>query len=799
MFNEHVITNEQDTMFAVLCASLRRAHCIRMVVSFVLESGVRLLLPELRAAAGRGVPIELITSRYLNITEPSALYLLHDSLGEAMDLRVFVNESVAFHPKTYIFLHDQGGEVFVGSSNLSKSALMEGVEWNYRLASQQSTHDFQQFQHHFDRLWKQSRPVDDAWLKEYSLAWKRPRWLPPAVAETVKTIEPQGAQIEALHYLRLAREEGCRRGLVAMAPGVGKTFLAAFDSVSFRRILFVAHREEILRQAEHSFAQVMPERSRGFFAANEKRTDTDLVFASVQTLGQVKYLQEAWFAPDHFDYIVVDEFHHVAAQSYAGLVEYFQPKFLLGLTATPFRMDNQDIFEFCDDNLIYDINVHEAINKDYLVPFRYYGIYDHATDYDQIDYRAGQYVSDQLEEALSRGQRQELVIKHYLRHRTDRAIAFCSTIKHANATAEEFQKHGIQCAAVHSSAGTYVMERKKAVEALRNGDVELLITVDQFNEGVDIPDIDLVLFLRPTQSYTVFMQQLGRGLRRAPGKERVTVLDFIGNYKQAHLIPLLLTGRHPNPEDSKDYSPYRIEELEDQLAEGCSMHWDLALVDVFTEMWKRDPLKERIRREYYRLKDQLQRRPLRLDVYEGSDISVNEFLKPRHVAKRKGYLRFLQDVDDLNAEEYEWLDSEIEEFLLNLETTAMTKLYKIPTIHSLLDGERLLGSVSLDRVAEHMREFYQDPRFEIDMRDKASRRYRSWDLERWKRLAKDNPVNFLTKSSKFFQYDEINGELRVDEAVVNQQSPHLIRHVRDVLDTRCRQKVTRMYKKVNGE
>lgn len=372
----NVITNHQVSLLSSLKESFARAEQIKIVVSFILESGVRLLLPDLQQAAARGVPLQMLTSRYLNITEPSALYLLRDGLPDQADIRIYESGNVAFHPKTYIFMGGAQGEVYVGSSNLSRSALVDGIEWNYRLLAQQEPEDYQEFIANFDRLFAQARPMDDEWLKEYSLSWRRPRWLGRGAAakEEVDRPYPRGAQIEALHYLERSRAEGFRRGMVVMATGVGKTYLAAFDSAKFRRVLFVAHREEILRQAWDTFASVVPEKRKGYFTAQQKTTDADLVFASVQTLSQEEYLHPAYFPPDHFDYIVIDEYHRVAAASYQRIVNYFKPRFLLGLTATPFRMDNQDIFQFCEDNVVYEINLQEAINKDYLVPFHYYGI-----------------------------------------------------------------------------------------------------------------------------------------------------------------------------------------------------------------------------------------------------------------------------------------------------------------------------------------------------------------------------------------------------------------------------------------
>lgn len=793
---KNVITNDKVPLLNYLQESFARATQIKIIVSFILESGVRLLLPDLQKAVERNVPVQILTGRYLNITEPSALYLLRDELSNQADIRIFESSNVAFHPKTYIFLGGDQGEVYVGSSNMSRSALVDGIEWNYRLLSQREPEDVRDFIENFDHLFSKAHLIDDEWLKEYSLAWKRPRWLgrTPQPVDDVDRPQPLGAQIEALHYLKQTREEGFDRGMVVMATGVGKTYLAAFDSAQFRRVLFVAHREEILRQAWDTFGKVVPSKSKGWFNAEAKDTDTDIVVASVQTLSQEQYLSPAYFYPDYFDYIVIDEFHHVAAQSYQRVVNYFKPRFLLGLTATPFRMDNQDIFQFCDDNVVYEINLQEAINKDYLVPFHYYGVYDYTTDYTEIAMSNGRYVTEDLEKALSVASRADLILKRYREYKSQRALGFCSSIKHANYMTEYFRENNVPAVAVHSGQGPFVMQRKAAVGALRDCDIEVIFSVDQFNEGVDIPEVDLVMFLRPTESYTVFLQQLGRGLRKADDKDYLTVLDFIGNYKRAHLIPLILTGRNPQSEEDQIY---KLRDLSQSLAEGCLVNFDMRLLDLFEEVRKHDPLPERMKTDYWRLKANLGRRPLRLDIRAGSDIDSREYLRPRHLRSDKGYLRFLADLGELTAEEEAWLGTDVEEFLIDLETTSMSKLYKIPTIGAFVFEGRLQSSVSSADIGKALMRYYEDSRFHVDMQDKSSRNFQTWAGDKWTRLAEVNPINFLDKSSPFFQYDRINRRLHLAPAIVERQSPALIEHVQDILRYRERLITARLYKRHN--
>lgn len=269
----------------------------------------------------------------------------------------------------------------MGSSNLSLAALTSGLEWNYRLFQSSSPEGYHKFSTTFDDLFAyHSEKVTPESLKHYALNWKNPAFVK---AEELlgrqglpqpEQVTPRGAQIEALYELKRAREEGVSKGLVIAATGVGKTYIAAFDSVNYRHILFLAHREEILRQAEASFRAVHPAAKTGFFTGQEKDGHADIYFATVQALARAKNLEV--FNPDYFDYMIVDEFHHAAADSYRKVLAYFQPKFLLGLTATPFRTDNRDIYALCEDNVIYEIYLKDAINRDLLVTFKYYGIYD---------------------------------------------------------------------------------------------------------------------------------------------------------------------------------------------------------------------------------------------------------------------------------------------------------------------------------------------------------------------------------------------------------------------------------------
>ncbi|MDE6972869.1 MAG: DEAD/DEAH box helicase family protein, partial [Lachnospiraceae bacterium] len=343
--------NRSRFLYYQLKMSMREANRIDMVVSFLMESGVKMILADLKAALKRGVKIRILTGNYLGITQPSALYLIKKELGSQVDLRFYNEKERSFHPKAYIFHYEKMSEIYIGSSNISKSALTSGIEWNYRFSSINDRQNFSLFYETFlDLFESHSIVIDDAELARYSKGWHK-----PAVARDLARyddleddgegsgdgsriqafFQPRGAQIEALYALEDSRAEGAVKGLVQAATGVGKTYLAAFDSVKYERVLFVAHREEILKQAAVSFCNVRQSEDYGFFDRKHKDTDKLMVFASVATLGRDEYLTERYFKPDYFDYLVIDEFHHAVNDQYRKIVNYFKPKFMLGLTATP--------------------------------------------------------------------------------------------------------------------------------------------------------------------------------------------------------------------------------------------------------------------------------------------------------------------------------------------------------------------------------------------------------------------------------------------------------------------------------
>ena len=698
---------------------INKANKIDVIVSFLMTSGVKLLIKQLKRAVNRGARLRILTGNYLGITQPDALYLLRRELGYDFQLRMYNDSTRSFHPKAYIFEFDNCRTIFVGSSNISKSALTSGIEWNYCLQEEKDPDNYKIFCATFEELWcNHSLVMDDDALHSYSKAWHRPAVYKDMqhqlyddsddVTNVRLLYEPRGAQIEALYALNNLRQDGGIKGIVQAATGIGKTFLAAFDSQGFDRVLFVAHRKEILEQAAKSFRCIRPDKTAGFFMSEYKENDTDFVFASVATLGQPEYLNSKYFDKEDFDYIVIDEFHHAVNKQYKNIIEYFKPKFLLGLTATPERMDGRDIFALCDYNVPYEINLAEGINKGMLAPFRYYGIYDD-TDYKKIEYNQGHYNIKSLNAAyIANTRRTDLIFMHYSKHKRKRALGFCCSREHAEMMAKEFCKRGVKAASVYSgSQGRYAVDREKALMELKTGILEVIFSVDMFNEGVDVKSIDLVMFLRPTESPVVFMQQLGRGLRIDKGKQYLVVLDFIGNYVKADRIQKYL---------SNDYLGNANKELKnyDMVSQSiypddCQVDFDVKLIDMFEALQKKKITKQKqIENEFNRICAELGgRHPTRIELFNRMDREVYKMcLSNSKINPFNDYLAFLNGQQCLTSDESRIYSSAGRDLVAWVEKTNMTKVYKMPVLMSLLHDGEVKAAVKMNDVLKSWKSFF---------------------------------------------------------------------------------------------
>lgn len=796
--------NRNRYLYYQLKTSMLRADRIDIIVSFLMESGVRMLLKDLKAALARGVQVRILTGNYLGITQPSALCLIKSELGSRVDLRFYNDSKRSFHPKSYIFHYENEGEIYIGSSNISRSALTSGIEWNYRFNSHEDGKNFRLFYETFVDLFENhSIVIDDEELARYSRSWHK-----PAVAKDLAKyddleenaddrvemlFQPRGAQIEALYALEDSRAQGATKGLVQAATGVGKTYLAAFDSAKYKRVLFVAHREEILRQAAVSFKNVRRSEDYGFFYGKQKDADKSVIFASVATLGRDEYLTEKYFAPDYFDYLVIDEFHHAVNGQYQRIVNYFKPQFLLGLTATPERMDGKNIYEICDYNVPYEISLKEAINKGVLVPFHYYGIYDE-TDYSSLHLVKGHYDEKELNETyIGNVKRYDLIYKYYMKYRSRRALGFCCSRQHAEEMAREFCRRGIESAAVYSNAnGEFSEDRDKAIERLKNQEIKVVFSVDMFNEGVDIAALDMVMFLRPTESPVVFLQQLGRGLRTSKGKEYLNVLDFIGNYEKAGRAPLLLSGGR-NFSEKTGYGHIDIEYPDD-----CIVDFDMRLIDLFRELDRKAlSVKERIRQEFYRVKELLEGKvPDRMELFTYMDGDIYQYCV-KHAKENpfRGYMEFLNELQELSGEEAEVYSGIGREFLSLLETTDMQKVYKMPVLYSFYNDGDILMAVKDEDVLTAWKRFFDNGTNWKDFSEGISYvDYRTMTDKQHLSKAKSMPVKFLKASGKGFFIEKEGYALALREElgeVIGNEA--FKKHMKDILDYRTMEYYRRRY------
>ncbi len=713
-----------DGMLRAVSARLadRRFDRIDLVVSFIMRSGLDLVADALEDALARGARIRVLTTDYLNITDAQALLRLLDLCELTPDriaVRVFHDDAVSFHPKGYVFWSSAGdaASAVIGSSNLSRSALTGGIEWNVTTAATE------QARRAFDALWDgpRSRPLTREWLKLYRET--RPTTEDfvqfAQVRETPASVAPHEIQEEALAALAATREGGYRAGLVVMATGLGKTYLSAFDSKPYERVLFVAHREEILRQSRDSFRRVRPDADLGLYYGKEKAPDAEVLFAGIQTLAD--HLDE--FAPDAFEYVVVDEFHHAAARSYRRVLDHFRPAFLLGLTATPERMDGADLLALCGENLVYRCDLVGGIERGELCPFEYFGVRD-VVDFAPIPWRNGKFDVQALTRAVETRERADQALREWRERAGRRTLAFCCTVTHADFMAAHFSAAGVRAVAVHTGASS--APRHESVAALQQGRIEVLFSIDMFNEGLDVPEIDSVLMLRPTESPIVFLQQLGRGLRRGvPGKV-LRVVDFIGNHRSFLLKPrtLLTLGAH-----GTSVAPAQVLEAmkkgEFDLPEGCKVAYDLTLVDMFRQLLRistEDHLGAWCREVF----DETGYRPSAAQAFRAGYNPAS----PR--AKWGGWFDYLRHQELTTPQESTSIDA-AGDFLRALEFEAITKSYKLVVLRALLHEGALLTGTSVANLATVSHDIVRgDPRLVRDVQtaelhDAASASDAAWE------------------------------------------------------------------------
>jgi superfamily II DNA or RNA helicase/HKD family nuclease/diadenosine tetraphosphate (Ap4A) HIT family hydrolase len=719
-----------------LRADLDRAVAADLAVAFVLGSGIDLIIEHLRDLLDRGGHLRLLTGDYLGVTDPMALQRLLDLKagfkGDAViDLRVFQSNQSAtsFHPKAYILHFADGSTIaYIGSSNLSRAALLDGVEWNYRLLAQSDRSGIAEFKDAFDELFRdvRTRELTDEWLHAYR-ARREARATAGVEAELDESIlppQPHEVQREALEALRQTRADGNRAGLVVLATGLGKTLLSAFDSQcpGFERVLFVAHREEILTQAMYTFRRLRPAARIGRYGGGHHDRDFDVLMASIQTIGRVGHLRQ--FARDHFDYIVIDEFHHASARTYRNLLDHFNPNFLLGLTATPDRSDGADLLALCGENLVYRCDLFEGIRRGLLSSFHYFGVADEV-EYSNIPWRSGHFDVERLEQAIATEARAKNAFDQFTKRAGRRTLAFCCSQRHAEFMKGFFLNRGKRVVAVHSGAGSD--PRAGSLERLARGELDVIFAVDMFNEGIDVPNIDTVFMLRPTESAILWLQQFGRGLRKADGKDHLTVIDYIGNHRVFLNRPRILLDL-----DQGDVGVERtlnlIERREFHLPPGCEVTYELEAIEILRGMIA--PAVGPIEAFYRDFHERNGVRPTAAEVFHAG--CGLRSLWPRY-GQWFGFVRE-REKDGLTVEERAVLD-EAGDFLKVLETTPMTRSYKMVLLLAMIKAGKFPGEIRLNELTEEVRRIVEGSnRLRVDFNTVTD------DPVEWQDLLVANPI-----------------------------------------------------------
>ncbi len=690
---------------------------IDLLASFIQPSGLDLIQQSIFAALRAEARIRILVGDYLYITSAEALrrligwMSLAADIGENSSLEVRLAEISklpskpdSFHPKAWRIIDSSGGLLVVGSSNLSKAALETGVEWNLIGQTTGSEPIDQELARAFTDLWQQATPLDNALVARYAEHAKEAhrKFIPPETVDLPGTLfPPRPWQEGALVSLDQIRANQYRRALVAVATGLGKTWLAAFDVLAVGqalqrppRVLIIAHRAEILIQAEATVRSAMQSeweetRVTWYLGANSDMSG-DLVVASVQKLTRPEGLAE--LGRQRFDYVVIDEVHHAQAPSYRRVMARLNATFTLGLTATPERTDGVDVASLFDDVLAWQATVGDGIAEGSLVPFHYLGLKDDV-DFEQIPWRNGRFDPTALEEKLENSERMERLWSAWQADPDARTLVFCCSRRHALYTRDWLRRRHVRAAAVFSGSGGD--PRSDSLNAFIEGKLQALCVVDLFNEGLDVPDVDRVVMLRPTESKVIFLQQLGRGLRAAENKLRLKVIDFVGNHRvfASRLTHLLSLGN--NSATWTDLKKFLKGGTPD-LPEGCLLDLEVESKELMLRLLPKPPLA--VEEAYRSMRDELGRRP------SPSELFHHGYLPRTLAAKFGSWFGFIAAENHLTDSERQVFAS-FDSWFAMLETTSLTMSYKMVVLRVLLDRDALWDGMEIQKLAAACREF----------------------------------------------------------------------------------------------
>lgn len=628
---------------------LARCNSFEMSVAFITMGGIEPLLMRLKELELKGVQGKILTTDYLTFSDPRALRKLNSFSN--IEIRMYKSDTKnkGFHTKGYIFHYPDGThKALVGSSNLTSAAISENKEWNIIFSSLGSGELLREMIQEFSSLWKCSHPLDSA-LSVYEKMYEQKKKILLAqdlVSIEDMRLEPNGMQISLIEQFEQAIKNKKQKGLLVSATGTGKTYASAFAIRDYnpKRALFLVHREQVLRDAMRSYKRVFRDtRTMGLFSGSEHEYSSDFIFASVQTMSKDSYLHQ--FNRDDFEIIIVDEVHRAGAQSYQKILDYFNADFYFGMTATPDRPDGFDIYELFDHNILFEIRLKDALEENLLCPFHYFGITDLEVDGKLPDDESG--INDFLHLTSDERVRHILEQVKYYGYSGSRVkgLMFCSTKNEAKELSRKLNDCGLKTIALTGEDSQEV--REAAVKRLTMSEndsgfasdhLDYILSVDIFNEGVDIPEINQIVMLRPTESPIVFVQQLGRGLRKTEDKEFVVILDFIGNYSNNFMIPIALSGdRSYNKDAIRRY----VMEGTRVLPGSSSIHFDtVSREQIFASIDRTKTGRPFLRAKYTELKNKLGRVPTLCDFERLGEIDPRLFIQ-----NQKSYHRFLVDFE----------------------------------------------------------------------------------------------------------------------------------------------------------
>jgi superfamily II DNA or RNA helicase/HKD family nuclease len=622
-----ILTNEPEVMVrSTIIDELRDCHDFFLSVAFMTSGGFRQIYNILIELEEKGVNGKILVSEYLNFTDPEAIKLAL----KLKNVELKIARDNNFHSKGFLFTHDSYHTIIIGSSNLTTGALTKNKEWNLKVTAHKDSELFKNTILEFESVFEKSHPVTPEYLEKYAFVYYSEKKLRLGLRKALlevedKKIQPNEMQKKAIENLRNLRVLGKTKALLVSATGTGKTYLSAFDvaQVNPKRMLFLVHRRNIAQKAMESYQTILSNKKEfGLYSGSTKDTNADYIFSTVQTFSREEHL--AKFPPNYFDYIVIDETHRASATSYQKIMNHFKPAFLLGMTATPERTDGLDVFALFDYNIASEIRLKDALENEMIVPFHYYGISDIEINGKLLDDNVT--IND-----LNRIDRVEHILNKLSYFGTDdgivRGLIFCRKIEECLFLSEQFNLRGLRTIALDSHSSED--ERSRAIDLLETDDLgiklDYIFTYDIFNEGIDIPRVNQIVMLRPTQSAIIFVQQLGRGLRKREGKSYVTVIDFIGNYQNNFLVPIALFGDKTYVKDNLRKLVHRPEK---SIFGASTIYFDRIVKEKIFHSIDTGKLqqKRRLVEDYKYLKSKIGRVPTMLDFLEHGERDPYQYI-----------------------------------------------------------------------------------------------------------------------------------------------------------------------------